>query len=304
MTEFYRFICAAEGEPDSAELLVFAPIGDWEDMGEIGAKGFARDLSKLPSSVKRLDIHINSPGGSLFEASAIYSRLADHRSTKHVYVDGIAASAATIIAMVGHKIFIRANATMMIHMPSGFVMGNAKDMRSVAGALDTVTESMINIYEKRTGQTRNSIREMLEAESWFDPEQAVELGFADEVRGVVKAAAALGDNRYEFDGHQFDLSRFHNIPANLATNKERKPMQKKVMIPSNAEGGGESTDPPEHVPPTPSTPPRPSTTPPGPSPTPTPPQPVPPGQVPPQPTPAGSYDDGIAAERARIAALQ
>src|SRR5262252_8587188 len=97
--EWYRFRCEGD-EPTAAELLIFAAIGDWEDMGEIGAKSFAKDLAALSKSVKRLDIHINSPGGSLTEAQAIYSRLADHPSNKHVYIDGIAASAASIVAMV------------------------------------------------------------------------------------------------------------------------------------------------------------------------------------------------------------
>jgi ClpP class serine protease len=85
MNEFYQFRAEAGEEPTSAELMIFAAIGDWEEMGDVSAKGFARELAKLPTSVKRLDIHINSPGGSVFEAQAIYSRLADHRSTKHVW---------------------------------------------------------------------------------------------------------------------------------------------------------------------------------------------------------------------------
>src|SRR5215831_21040598 len=213
MNDFYKFRCESGDEPSAAELLIFAAIGDWEDIGEVSAKMFAKDLSSLPKSVKRLDIHINSPGGSLFEASAIYSRLADHASKKMVYIDGLAASAASIVAMVGHKIFVRSNANMMIHLPSGLVVGNADDMRKMAGALDTVTESMINIYARRSGQTRESLRDMLAAETWMTAEQAVEHGFADEVRGVVKAAAMLGENRANFNGTEFDLSRFHNIPA-------------------------------------------------------------------------------------------
>jgi len=217
MREFYKFRCEAGDEPLGAELLIFDAIGNWEDMGEVSAKMLSRDLAKLPASVKRLDIHINSPGGSLFEASAIYSRLADHKSEKHVYIDGLAASAATIVAMVGHRIYARANSTMMIHLPNGLAVGNANDMRKMAGALDTITESMVNVYARRTGQTREDIRAWLDAETWMSPEQAVERGFADEVRGVVKAAAMVDTKRAVFNGATFDLSRFHNIPAFSAT---------------------------------------------------------------------------------------
>lgn len=280
-TDFYRFTCASE-EADNAELLIFGPIGDWEDMGDVSAKGFAAALKALPMSVKRLDIHINSPGGSLFEGSAIYSRLADHKSTKNVYIDGIAASAATIVAMVGHRIFIRANATMMIHMPSGVVMGNADDMRKIASALDTVTESMINVYEKRTGNTRDDIRAMLTAETWMSPEQAVELGFADEVRGVVKAAASLGNNTYNFNGQVFDLSRFSNLPAfNATVTREEEHME----TPPVKTGGATATEDPPPPPP----PPPPTTDPPPP---------------PPPPPVTDNYDKGVNAERARVQALQ
>lgn len=312
MNEFYRFVTAqADDEPSAAELMIFSQIGEWEDMGDTSAKGFAKALGTLPTSVKRLDIHINSPGGSVFEAQAIYSRLADHRSTKHVYVDGLAASAASIIAMVGHKIFIRANANMMIHMPSGLAMGNADDMRHMATALDSITESMINVYAKRTGLARDELRSLLAAETWFSPQDAVDKGFADEVRGVVKAAAVVGNNRVVINGVEHDLSRFHNVPAFTAqTPTGEKPMSKPKTKPTaaagggnappddddnngngngNGEGEGEGTTTPTPTP-TPATQPKPQTPPP-PAPN-------------PEPGHKAEYDQGVQAERERVTALQ
>lgn len=301
MTEFYEFRAEAGDEPTAAELLIFDTIGNWEEIGEVSAKGFAKALGDLPKSVKRLDIHINSPGGNLFDASAIYSRLADHKSEKIVYVDGLAASAATIVAMVGHKIYIRANGAMMVHLPSGMVMGNADDMRKMAGALDTVTESMINVYAKRSGQLRNDIRDMLAAETWFSPEQAVEKGFADEVRGVVKAAA-IGDAKFSFDGREFDLSRFHNVPAFAATQPQRRvTMSKKVKAQAadeppkdddekegNGNGNGEETK--EETKET--TKETPTETPAG-----------KPAHPQPQPPATSEYQKGVQAERTRVIAL-
>jgi ATP-dependent Clp protease, protease subunit len=300
---FYRFRAEAGDEPTSAELLIFAPIGDWEDFGEVSAKQFATDLSKLPSSVKRLDIHINSPGGSVFEAQAIYSRLADHRSDKVVYVDGLAASAASIVAMVGQKIYIRANANMMIHLPSGFAMGNADDMRTLASALDSITESMINVYAKRTGLDRDELRDLLAAETWFSPQDAVEKGFADEVRGVVKAAAIVAEKRVIINGIEHDLSRFHNVPAFTApTSTKEQLMKPKAQAPAA---------PPEATPD-----PAPEPTP-APTPTPSAPAPASPGSPTPTSTPAPApapqpakpaavtdYDKGVEAERERVSALQ
>jgi ATP-dependent protease ClpP protease subunit len=295
--EFYKFTCEAGDEPATAELLIFDAIGNWDEIGEVSAKGFAASLSALPRSIKRIDLHINSPGGSLFDANAIYSRLADHPSTKYVYVDGLAASAASIVAMVGHKIYMRSNASMMIHLPSGIQIGNADDMRKMAGALDTVTESMMNVYSKRTGLPRDEIRSLLAAETWFSPQQAVDKGFADEVRGVVKAAASLGDHRYIFNGATFDLSRFRRIPA-FATNNQREENQTMA----------ETTKPPTEAPKPPTTPPgAPETKPP------TPPEPPPsvpataPAPAPSTAPPAAAESDldrGVRQERERVTALQ
>jgi ATP-dependent protease ClpP protease subunit len=307
MNDFYSFRAEAVDEPTSAELLIFDVIGNWEDMGEVSAKAFARDLSKLPTSVKRLDIHINSPGGSLFEASAIYSRLADHRADKIVFIDGLAASAASIIAMVGHKIYIRANACMMIHLPSGLVLGNADDMRKMATALDSVTESMINVYAKRTGLERNDIRELLANETWFNPQEAIEKGFADEMRGVVKAAASLENGHAIFNGTEFDLSRFHNVPEFTGQKPPTKgTMKTKVKAQTAAEetppknGNGEEAK--EETPPT--KPAKEETPPTEPSTEPSPPPAKEPEAPKPQTAARAAYDQGVQAERARVTALQ
>jgi ATP-dependent protease ClpP protease subunit len=286
---YYRFRAEAGDEPASAELLIFDVIGNWEDIGEVGAKAFARDLSALPKSVKRLDIHINSPGGSVSEAQAIYSRLADHPSNKIVYVDGIAASAASIVAMVGHKIYIRSNANMMIHSPMAIAIGNADDMRTVISALESIEESMLNVYAKRSGMERDEIRSLMAAETWFSPQQAVDKGFADEVRGVVKAAAMVGNNKAVFNGTEFDLSRFHNVPA-FTGQLERATMPKATKPKADQTPPAEDELTPPTAPET-ETPPT---------------QPKPPPPPPPPPTAAApsDYDRGVQEERARVSALQ
>jgi ATP-dependent protease ClpP protease subunit len=299
-TEYYKFTCEAGDDPASAELLIFDAIGNWEDIGEVSAKGFARDLAALPKSIRRIDLHINSPGGSLFDASAIYSRLADHPSQKHVYIDGLAASAASIVAMVGHKIFMRANATMMMHLPQGISLGNADDMRKMAGALDTVTESMINIYSKRTALPRDEIRNLLAAETWFSPQQAVEKGFADEVRGVVKAAASLGDQKYIFNGSTFDLSRFRRIPA-FATNNQTEGKENMATQPKPPKEDETPTPPAGSAPETAT-----DGKPPKPAPAP-PPEPPPNVAAAPPPIAAATESDldrGVRQERERVTALQ
>ena len=287
---FYKFRAEAGDEPASAELLLFAAIGDWEELGEVSAKAFANDLAKLPSSVRRLDIHINSPGGSVAEAQGIYSRLADHRSEKIVYVDGLAASAASIVAMVGHKVFIRANANMMVHLPSALAIGNADDMRTVAAALDSVTESMINVYAKKTKLARDEIQSLLAAETWMSAQQAVDKGFADEVRGVIKTAAISGTKRVIVNGIEHDLSRFHNVPSFMDTTE-------RTNMPTPTAAAEETPAP------TPAPAPKPTE-----SPTPTPaPAPAPaPAPKPAEPAAASAtaeFDRGVQTERDRVIAL-
>lgn len=302
---FYRFRAEATGEPEAAELLIFSVIGDWEEFGEVSALAFAKDLARLPASIKKLSIHMNSPGGSVSEAYGIYSRLADHRSEKTVYIDGIVASAATIVAMVGHKIYIRANANMMVHLPMAFSAGNANDMRSTAAALDSITESMINVYSKRTKLGREEVRDLLTAETWMSPQVAVEKGFADEQRGVIKAAAMLDNKRVIVNGLTFDLSRFHNIPAFTGQQPtgDQNPNMETPTPPATATGAPPTPPPTAPTPPAPApAAPTPPAAPPATSPaTPTPPAPPAP------PTPPTAKTDrqlGMEDERARIVALQ
>jgi ATP-dependent protease ClpP protease subunit len=277
---------AVDDLPVVAELSLYAPIGAAEDIGETAAAAFAKDLAKLPSSIKRLDIHINSPGGSVSEAQAIYSRLADHRSEKIVYVDGLAASAASLIAMVGHKRYIRSNATMMIHAPSAATIGNAEVHRHSAGVLDRIGDSMLAIYTKRTGLDRDRLKSMMNEETWMTAEEAVELGFADEVRGVIKAAACAGPGSVIFNGLTHDVSAYRNVPAFppvKAKPKKKAPLMDEPIVASAAAPVQEPEPKPK------------------PAPLPTEPRPEPkPG---PDPDIASLFDSGVKAERGRVIAL-
>lgn len=293
---FYEFRAEAGAEPSSAELLIFDAIGSWGEIGEISAKAFARDLAKLPASVKRLDIHINSPGGSVYDAQGIYSRLADHRAEKIVYVDGLAASAASIVAMVGHKVYIRANANMMVHLPSAITIGNEDDHEKSLRALRSIKGAMINTYTKKTGLTRDEIQNFLAAETWFTAEEAVEHGFADEVRGVIKASA-IDSKRAIFNGLEFDLSRFHNVPEFTASTETEGNTMPKVK----AQTTDEETPPKEKTPkeeePKEGTPAKEEPK--------APPAPQPAEAPKPTPrAPAAEFEQGVKAERERVLALQ
>ena len=137
MRSWYSICALNEG----AEILIYDEIGAYG----VSAKSFLADLGALPADAP-LELRLNSPGGSVFDAVAIYNALKRHEGTVTVTIDGIAASAASYIAMAGDTVVMPENAFLMIHDPSGMVMGNAGDMRSMAEALDKIAGSLVRGY--------------------------------------------------------------------------------------------------------------------------------------------------------------
>lgn len=182
-----------------AEVLIYDEIGAYG----VSAKGFLAELGALPDGVP-IDLRLNSPGGSVFDAVAIYNALKRHEGTITVWIDGIAASAASYIAMAGDEIVMPENAFLMIHDPSGLVMGTAEDMRSTAQALDKVKGSLIQGYAAKSGKSDDDIAVLMAAETWLDAKDALDLGFIDRIAEPVKLAAS------------FDVARFRNAPPELA----------------------------------------------------------------------------------------
>ena len=128
-----------------------------------------------------ITVWINSPGGDVFAAAQIYNMLRDYKGSVTVKIDGIAASAASVIAMAGDKVCVSPVAMMMIHNPATMAMGETKDMQKAIAMLNEVKESILNAYEFKTGLTRARLSHMMDDETWFNAKKAVELGFADDI---------------------------------------------------------------------------------------------------------------------------
>lgn len=126
-------------------------------------------------------VWINSPGGDVFAASQIYNMLKDYPGNTKVIVDGIAASAASVVAMSGDDIQISPTGLIMIHNPMTFAYGDSEEMKKAITMLSEVKEAIINAYESKTGLSRTKLSHMMDAESWFNAHKAVELGFADSI---------------------------------------------------------------------------------------------------------------------------
>lgn len=167
-----------------AEILIYDQIGeDWFG-GGITAENFTKELNNIPKTVNLIEVRINSPGGSVFEGYTIYNRLKQHKAEVHVYVDGMAASIASIIALAGDKVHMSEVAQMMIHKPSVMAWGNSKDFEDMIERLDTIENQLIKIYHNKTGLDYTELQNMLAKETWFTSEQALDFGFADEVVGL------------------------------------------------------------------------------------------------------------------------
>lgn len=136
---------------------------------------------ELLSGSGDITVWINSPGGDCVAAAQIYNMLMDYKGNVTVKIDGIAASAASVIAMAGTKVCVSPVSMMMIHNPATVAMGNAAEMQKAIAMLDEVKESIINAYEIKTGMSRAKLSHLMDAETWMDAHTAVDLGFADEI---------------------------------------------------------------------------------------------------------------------------
>lgn len=136
---------------------------------------------ELESCQGDIAVWINSPGGDVFAAAQIYNMLMDYQGNVKVKIDGLAASAASVIAMAGTEVLISPVAMMMIHNPMTVAIGDSQEMQKAIEMLSEVKESIMNAYEIKTGLTRSKISHLMDAESWFNAKKAVELGFADRI---------------------------------------------------------------------------------------------------------------------------
>ena len=197
-TEFFDAITmpAPVGEGTIATIRMYGPIDSWGGYWGISTKDVSEVLDGLPESVTQIILRINSPGGEVFEGVSILNMLRAHSATVTAVVDGLAASAASVIATGCDETVMSPGTQMMIHSPSTIVWGNAADMRKVADVLDGIEESIISIYRDKAGES--AWGELLANETWYTAAQAVEAGLADRV-AVVKDAGETSTAGVEDD---------------------------------------------------------------------------------------------------------
>lgn len=183
MDKFWNFI--KNEETSETELYFEGPISSSTWYGdELTPTLFKDELNKHPGN---LTVWISSPGGDVFAASQIYTMLRSHKGKVTVKIDGIAASAASVVAMAGDETLIAPTGMLMIHNPSMVAFGNKEAMQKAIELLDEVKESIINAYEEKSGLSRSKIARMMDEETWLNAKKAQSLGLVD---GILFAGSA------------------------------------------------------------------------------------------------------------------
>lgn len=178
-----------KAEDKTAEIVIYDEIGkSWWGEDTVSAKQFLDDLTAL-GDVDAITLRINSPGGDVFDGVAIHNALKNHKATVTAQVDGIAASAASFIAMAADKIVMPSNSFLLIHGASGISLGNADDMRAMADDLDRIDKSLTATYVARAKSTTAKVKALMKEDRLMDAAEAKDWGFADEVTSEKKMAA-------------------------------------------------------------------------------------------------------------------
>ena len=180
-------------------MYVYDVIDDWWG---IDAESFVRVVNDM--DVGTLNVRINSPGGDVFTARAMQTALQQHPANVIVHVDGLAASAATFLAMAANEVRISSGAFFMIHKGWTFMLGNADELRKEAGLLEAVDDSIAADYVNRTGLSQEQVMTMMAEETWMSAEDAIAHGFADQLATVISDEAV--------EDRTFDLSAYQHPP--------------------------------------------------------------------------------------------
>ena len=205
----------------SAEVFIYDEIGMWG----VSAQQFANELKEI-GNVRQINLHIHSPGGDVFDGIAIYNLLKNHPANKTVYIDGLAASMASVIAMAGDEVIMPENAMLMIHKPWGIQGGDAEELRKYADLLDKVESTLLMAYIAKTGKSEDELAAMLAVETWLTGKECVELGFADKLAEPLVAMASIQSKKIEdFTNMPNEIKNMLLKPQGNAKNQNVAPEQ-------------------------------------------------------------------------------
>ncbi len=222
MNKFWNFADNGDG---SRTLFLCGSIADesWFD-DDVTPKAFREELNAGKGDVI---VWINSPGGDCVAASQIYNMLMDYPGNVTVKIDGIAASAASVVSMAGTKVLMSPTALMMIHNPLTVAIGDSAEMQKAIDMLSEVKESIINAYEIKTGLSRTKLSHLMDAETWMSAKKAIELGFADDLLFKSEEGTAVVEDSFSFSRRAVTNSLLTKI------NRKSAPQQPAVAAPQS-----------------------------------------------------------------------
>lgn len=219
MKHFWRWV-RDETAPDARTLYIEGVIAEesWYS-DDVTPAAFKADLV---AGTGPITVWINSPGGDCVAAAQIYNMLMEYPGDVTVKIDGIAASAASVVAMAGTRVLMSPVACLMIHNPLTVAIGDSEEMRKAIQMLDEYKESIVNAYEIKTGMSRAKLSHLMDAETWMNANKALELGFCDEI--MFKDAAPSGaapENSFSFSRRAITNSLLDKVKAKLPPEKPR-----------------------------------------------------------------------------------
>ena len=229
MGEFWKFKNSTEG---AAELLLYGEISDASWYGdEVTPKKFAEDLAACGG--KALTVRVNSPGGDVFAAQAIYNQLKAYAGNVTVKIDGMCASAATVIACAGETVIMPSNTIYMIHNPKSAMLGyyDAVQLGKVSDRLTTVKQTIVNVYMGRVGNALSEVqvKHKMDTEEWMTADKAKEYGFVDEITDEIPIENRWEDNLLIVNSVSCKLDRFENVADLRAILPEKKKRSDTIM---------------------------------------------------------------------------
>jgi len=238
--QFWNFVRNSADSGSEATLYIYGDIvasdwGEWGYSDDVVPSKFRDELNEM-GDVATINVRINSGGGSVFGAYAIMNLLKAHAARIIVHIDGIAASAATLIAMAGDKIIAALGSVFMVHLPSSLAWGNAIEMQKQIDVLNTITDTMVDVYHAKTGIDKTEIKKMLDEDTWMSGSEAKEKGFVDEVeKKEVSAYISADAGTVVFNGLDLKLDGFRNKERIVAmlTSKSGIPVQNEATRNAN-----------------------------------------------------------------------
>lgn len=204
------FDMKASADNKTADIYIYGEITKWawEEYGEVSSITFKNELDALGEGIETINLYINSPGGSVFETMAIIAMLQRHPAKIISHIDGLAASAASVLPMISQKVIMYANSMLMIHNAWTYASGNAEQLRKAADDIERINQSMIQFYLDRAGDKLDAetLKQLLDAETWLSAEDAMKYGLCDEIIETNNAAACVEEKW---------TKQYKNVPKQL-----------------------------------------------------------------------------------------